>query len=103
MPEKKFVIIEQGSGDLTMESWVLGETPKSPVFTNNTNTNVQETYTYEGRDGTTYGPSDQRPTTVGKYKVTVNVGDDKALYYYRYSRTAEFEITEKKATLTYQS
>ena len=100
---KKFVIIEQGSGDLTMESWVLGETPKSPVFTNNTNTNVQETYTYEGRDGTTYAASSTPPTAVGKYKVTVNVGDDKALYYYRYSRTAEFEITEKKATLTYRS
>lgn len=35
---------------------------------------VEPTYSYEGIDGTTYGPSSSAPTNSGKYKVTVSLG-----------------------------
>jgi hypothetical protein len=35
------------------------------------------TVSYEGRDGTTYGPSATPPTDVGKYKATVTIDDPK--------------------------
>ncbi len=63
------------------------------------------TITYEGRDGTTYNPSETAPRNVGKYKVTFTYEDDEtgdgALYGHTGSKSADFEIKRRELGVTW--
>lgn len=54
------------------------------------------TYTYEGRDGTVYGPSSEKPTEIGKYYLVIRIEDD-AKYA---EKKIPFEITKRTGEIT---
>lgn len=59
----------KGSGKVTMENYTYGDEAPAPVPASTTNGTAGVTYTYAGRDGTTY---DAAPTQVGSYTVTAH-------------------------------
>lgn len=83
-------------GDIT-----YGETV-SPSVSNKPETAGTITYTYVGRDGTTYAKSTTKPTNAGTYTVTATCEDAN----YIYTGSKDFEIKPKALTdamLTIQS
>lgn len=63
----------------------------SPSVTNNPDGTDTVSYTYEGRDGTTYSSSATAPTNVGKYKVTAKCESPTTIY----TAEANFDIQPK--------
>ena len=61
-----------GSGSVTMADYTYGDKAPAPVPTSATNGTAGVSYTYEGRDGTTYAESDKAPTNAGSYTVTAS-------------------------------
>ncbi len=59
-----------GSGSVTMADYTYGEAAPAPVPTSATNGTAGVSYTYEGRDGTTYAKNETAPTNAGSYTVT---------------------------------
>lgn len=66
------IIKANGSGSVTMADYTYGEAAPAPVPTSATNGTTGVSYTYEGRDGTTYAKSDKAPTNAGSYTVTAS-------------------------------
>ena len=62
----------EGSGSVTMADYTYGEATPAPVPTSTTNETAGVTYTYAGRDGTTYTTA---PTNVGSYTVTAHFAE----------------------------
>lgn len=60
----------EGSGSVRMADYAYGEAAPAPVAESATNGIDQVSYTYAGRDGTTYAESATAPTKVGSYTVT---------------------------------
>lgn len=103
-----------GATPITITNKATSETPLTVVqgditYSNEVNPSVSNTpaaagtitYTYVGRDGTTYNSSDA-PTNAGKYTVTATCEDAN----YIYTGSAQFEIKPKALTdamLTIQS
>ncbi len=61
-----------GSGSVTMADYTYGDKAPAPVPTSATNGTTGVSYTYEGRDGTTYAKSETAPTNAGSYTVTAS-------------------------------
>lgn len=61
-----------GSGSVTMADYTYGDKAPAPVPTSATNGTTGVSYTYEGRDGTTYAKSETAPTDAGSYTVTAS-------------------------------
>lgn len=61
-----------GSGSVTMADYTYGDKAPAPVPTSATNGTTGVSYTYEGRDGTTYAESATAPTNAGSYTVTAS-------------------------------
>ena len=61
-----------GSGSVTMADYTYGDKAPAPVATSATNGTTGVSYTYEGRDGTTYAKSETAPTDAGNYTVTAS-------------------------------
>ena len=61
-----------GSGSVTMADYTYGDKAPAPVATSATNGTTGVSYTYEGRDGTTYAKSETAPTDAGSYTVTAS-------------------------------
>lgn len=61
-----------GSGSVTMKDYTYGDKAPAPVATSATNGTAGVSYTYEGRDGTTYAESATPPTNAGSYTVTAS-------------------------------
>ena len=59
-----------GSGSVTMADYTYGDKAPAPVPTSATNDVDKVSYTYTGRDGTTYAESETAPTEAGSYTVT---------------------------------
>ena len=73
-------------GDITYGTVV------SPSVNNKPETAGTITYTYAGRDGTTYAKSATKPTNAGKYTVTATCEDATHIY----TGSAQFEIKRKE-------
>ena len=101
----QFVIVRRGTGAISMDSWREGSPAAAPRIERNENTNVANRIriTYSGRDGTNYPTTDVKPTTVGKYTVTMTVPDDKDLYLVGYTASANFEIYSNNYTISYNA
>ena len=61
-----------GSGSVTMADYTYGDKAPAPVPTSATNDVDKVSYTYTGRDGTTYAKSETAPTNAGSYTVTAS-------------------------------
>lgn len=61
-----------GSGSVTMADYTYGDKAPAPVPTSATNGTAGVSYTYDGRDGTTYAKSETAPTDAGNYTVTAS-------------------------------
>lgn len=61
-----------GSGSVTMKDYTYGDKAPAPVPTSATNDVDKVSYTYTGRDGTTYAESETPPTNAGSYTVTAS-------------------------------
>lgn len=59
-----------GSGSVTIADYTYGDKAPAPVPTSATNDVDKVSYTYTGRDGTTYAESATPPTNAGSYTVT---------------------------------
>ena len=92
-----------GSGNVIMESWVYGETPKNPTWLSNTNSGATPTYSYTGTNETSYGPSETLPSEPGDYLLTATMGETEN--YGSYQSRAIFEIRKQtgQGTLTMES
>ena len=64
------IIKANGSGSVTMADYTYGDKAPAPVATSATNGTAGVSYTYEGRDGTTYAKNETAPTNAGSYTVT---------------------------------
>ena len=62
-----------------------------PVVSNKPAAAGTVTFSYSGRSGTTYGPSDTAPTAAGDYTVTARCEDSECIY----TATADFTINKK--------
>ena len=102
-PVKEITIVDKTVSNtltVTQGDFTYGETV-SPSVSNRPAGAGAITYTYVGRDGTTYNSSDA-PTNAGKYTVTATCEDAN----YIYTGSAQFEIKPKALTdamLTIQS
>lgn len=85
-----------GSGSVTMDGWIYGETAKEPKPSSTTHGTGSVTYRYKGRNSTSYNESGECPTEAGDYTVTATFAAT-AVYE---AVTAEANFTIAKATLT---
>ena len=63
-----------GNIKIACESVTYGEAVQ-PSVSSNTNEGANVTYSYEGTDGTSYGPSSEAPKDAGTYTVTATVAE----------------------------
>lgn len=83
----------EGSGSVRMADYAYGEAAPAPVAESATNGIDQVSYTYAGRDGTTYAESATAPTKVGSYTVTARFAATANAT--ECTATADFSITAK--------
>ena len=83
----------EGSGSVRMANYAYGEAAPAPVAESATNGIDQVSYTYAGRDGTTYAESATAPTKVGSYTVTARFAATANAT--ECTATADFSITAK--------
>ena len=83
----------EGSGSVRMANYAYGEAAPAPVAESATNGIDQVSYTYAGRDGTTYAESAAAPTKVGSYTVTARFAATANAT--ECTATADFSITAK--------
>ena len=75
--------------------WTYGGTAVNPSFTEPTGATTTIQYTGTANDGTTYGPSSDKPTNAGNYTVTVTCETTNSIY----TGTANFTIAKKPIDL----
>ena len=95
-PVKEITIVDKTVSNtftVTQGDFTYGETV-SPSVSNRPAGAGAITYTYAGRDGTTYAKSTTKPTNAGKYTVTATCEDAN----YIYTGSAQFEIKPKALT-----
>ncbi len=85
-----------GSVSVAMAGWTYGDSKANPVPTSTTNGTGGVSYTYAGRNGTTYANSEIKPENAGDYTVTATFAASGN--YAQSTATADFTIA--KATLT---
>ena len=78
---------------VTQASFTYSESTAAPVVGKPTGAGAV-TFSYAGRSGTTYGPSDTAPANAGDYTVTARCEDSD----YIYTATADFTINKKSIT-----
>ncbi|MCL2283155.1 MAG: hypothetical protein FWC26_07545 [Fibromonadales bacterium] len=57
----------QGEGTVSIEGWRSGSTPSKPIVASETNGTTNVEYSYKSYKGTSYGPTNSRPSGVGNY------------------------------------
>ena len=93
-PVKEITIVDKTVSNtltVTQGDFTYGETV-NPSVSNKPKDAGAITYTYVGRDGTTYAKSTTKPTNAGKYTVTATCEDAN----YIYTGSAQFEIKPKE-------
>ncbi len=87
-----------GSGSVTLDGWIYGETAKTPQPTSTTNgvSNVTYRYKLKGSADTEY--SDKAPTNAGTYTVEATFPENSN--YTAATATADFTIKPKPLTMT---
>ncbi|GHV34020.1 hypothetical protein FACS1894178_0710 [Bacteroidia bacterium] len=84
-----------GCGTVTMANWEAGTTASNPVPTSTCQGTANVSYSYSGRNTTTYGPSATKPTAAGDYTVTATFAANAT--YMQHTATANFTITPSTA------
>lgn len=83
---------QEGAPLTVVQGDITYGTAVSPSVSNKPKTAGAITYTYAGRDGTTYAKSTTKPTNAGKYTVTATCEDATHIY----TGSAQFQILPKK-------
>ena len=85
----------KGTASVEIEGWGYGEQPKEPIITSTTNPIDDATIIYTGTTSTgeTYGPTEEPPTEVGDYTVTVIIPETEE--FAEIEETDDFSITPK--------
>lgn len=85
----------KGTASVEIEGWGYGEQPKEPIITSTINPIDDATIIYTGTTSTgeTYGPTEEPPTEVGDYTVTVIILETEE--FTEIEETEDFSITPK--------
>lgn len=85
-----------GSAAVTMAGWTYGGNASEPVPTSATNGTTGVTYSYAGRNGTSYSASATKPTAAGDYTVTATF--PAGTNYQSTTAAANFTVIKKPVT-----
>ncbi|MBE6015910.1 MAG: hypothetical protein E7241_11220 [Lachnospiraceae bacterium] len=88
------------SPTVTIADWTYGETAKTPTVTGNTG-NGAETFSYSGRNGTSYAADSTPPTDAGDYTVTATIAQ--TANYNGDTATADFSIAKAANPITFEN
>lgn len=89
-----------GEGSVDIADWTYGQTAPNPTPISDKNGTGSVTYLYEGRDGTVYGPSAEKPVNAGQYILRATFAETQN--YAAVTATCNFSIARAKLSIDLQ-